>query len=286
MAMEPKVEPKVEPKLEPRVEPKVEDLLASIRKAIDDDDTSLPVTMTVEEQGKITRGPIREMRIAYEKPPTPVRTIPPDIETLRARVARTNAEQGFSAPPTPRFRVKAPQDEEPRTSGFTEILAGRNEPQPKEQAPVEPTYIRRSPIELAYDDEFAIPPTASIHELPAPEDLAETEQEFYEQPEPPPLPQHNPYAPPLQHFATSPPPQHQHQQQTALVSHASTQNTRRAFDDLSSAIMSRATNERDFEDMTRDMLRNYLGRWLDENLPSLVEKLVREEIERVARHGN
>jgi cell pole-organizing protein PopZ len=28
-----------------------------------------------------------------------------------------------------------------------------------------------------------------------------------------------------------------------------------------------------------------LKQWLDENLPSLVERLVREEIERVARRG-
>ncbi len=90
------------------------------------------------------------------------------------------------------------------------------------------------------------------------------------------------------HFA-GPPPQaqpHHHAPQTALVSQHVEQNSRRAFDDLSSAILSRATSERDIEDITRDMLRNYLSRWLDDNLPGLVEKLVREEIQRVARHGN
>ena len=33
------------------------------------------------------------------------------------------------------------------------------------------------------------------------------------------------------------------------------------------------------------MLRGMLKQWLDDNLPKLVERLVREEIERVARHG-
>ena len=37
------------------------------------------------------------------------------------------------------------------------------------------------------------------------------------------------------------------------------------------------------EDFVREMLRPMLKSWLDENLPALVERLVRQEIERVAR---
>jgi cell pole-organizing protein PopZ len=39
------------------------------------------------------------------------------------------------------------------------------------------------------------------------------------------------------------------------------------------------------EDMARDMLRPMLKQWLDDNLPTMVERLVRAEIERVARGG-
>ncbi len=39
------------------------------------------------------------------------------------------------------------------------------------------------------------------------------------------------------------------------------------------------------ETMLRDMLRPMLKTWLDDNLPSIVERLVRTEIERVARGG-
>ena len=39
------------------------------------------------------------------------------------------------------------------------------------------------------------------------------------------------------------------------------------------------------ETTVRDMLRPMLQQWLDDNLPSLVERLVRAEIERVARGG-
>ena len=40
-----------------------------------------------------------------------------------------------------------------------------------------------------------------------------------------------------------------------------------------------------FERIARDTLRPMLKAWLDENLPSMVERLVRAEIERVARGG-
>ncbi len=39
------------------------------------------------------------------------------------------------------------------------------------------------------------------------------------------------------------------------------------------------------EGLTRDMLRPMLKSWLDDNLPSIVERLVRAEIQRVARGG-
>jgi cell pole-organizing protein PopZ len=39
------------------------------------------------------------------------------------------------------------------------------------------------------------------------------------------------------------------------------------------------------EGLMREMLRPMLKNWLDDNLPSLVERLVRAEIQRVARGG-
>ena len=56
-----------------------------------------------------------------------------------------------------------------------------------------------------------------------------------------------------------------------------------AFDDLAEAI--REGQMRSMEEMAQDLLRPMLQDWLDENLPKLVERLVREEIERVARGG-
>lgn len=55
------------------------------------------------------------------------------------------------------------------------------------------------------------------------------------------------------------------------------------FQHLAETMM--ADNARRIDDMTRDLLRPMLKAWLDDNLPILVEKLVRAEIERVARGG-
>jgi cell pole-organizing protein PopZ len=44
-----------------------------------------------------------------------------------------------------------------------------------------------------------------------------------------------------------------------------------------------AGTPRPIEDVVREMLRPMLRAWLDDNLPTIVERLVRAEIERVAR---
>lgn len=54
-----------------------------------------------------------------------------------------------------------------------------------------------------------------------------------------------------------------------------------AFENLSSTILS--ANARTLEDLVKDMLRPMLKSWLDQNLPVMVERLVRQEIERVVR---
>jgi uncharacterized protein len=67
----------------------------------------------------------------------------------------------------------------------------------------------------------------------------------------------------------------------ALVSPAVGEQVARSFGDLALAVDSSA--RRSFDEIAEDMLRPMLQEWLDDNLPTLVERLVREEIERVAR---
>lgn len=56
-----------------------------------------------------------------------------------------------------------------------------------------------------------------------------------------------------------------------------------AFNTLAAARL--ASNSEELRAMAKDMLRPLLLTWLDDNLPALVERLVREEIERVV-HGH
>jgi cell pole-organizing protein PopZ len=68
-----------------------------------------------------------------------------------------------------------------------------------------------------------------------------------------------------------------------LVSPATNAAVSAAFDAL---IASRFLHSNELiSDMVREMLRPMLKAWLDDNLPILVERLVRAEIERVARGG-
>ena len=54
-----------------------------------------------------------------------------------------------------------------------------------------------------------------------------------------------------------------------------------AFNTLAQTVL--VQNARTLEDLVREMLRPMLKSWLDDNLPGLVERLVRAEIERVSR---
>ncbi len=56
-----------------------------------------------------------------------------------------------------------------------------------------------------------------------------------------------------------------------------------AFGSLATTILTE--NSRTIEDLVREMLRPMLKAWLDDNLPGLVERMVRAEIERVSRGG-
>ncbi len=68
-----------------------------------------------------------------------------------------------------------------------------------------------------------------------------------------------------------------------LLSEAADDAVSNAFGSLANTILS--NNARTLDDIVKEMLRPMLRAWLDDNLPPLVERLVRNEIERVARGG-
>jgi hypothetical protein len=67
----------------------------------------------------------------------------------------------------------------------------------------------------------------------------------------------------------------------SLLSSSAGEQVARSFQDLALAIDH--AERRSLDQIAEDMLRPMLQEWLDDNLPTLVERLVREEIERVAR---
>jgi cell pole-organizing protein PopZ len=69
--------------------------------------------------------------------------------------------------------------------------------------------------------------------------------------------------------------------ETGLLSSATTAAVDSAFNTLAQTVL--VQNARTLEDLVREMLRPMLKSWLDDNLPNMVERLVRAEIERVAR---
>jgi cell pole-organizing protein PopZ len=56
-----------------------------------------------------------------------------------------------------------------------------------------------------------------------------------------------------------------------------------AFNSLAHTVLSQ--NPRTLEDLVREMLKPMLKAWLDANLPDMVERMVRAEIERLSRRG-
>jgi cell pole-organizing protein PopZ len=82
-------------------------------------------------------------------------------------------------------------------------------------------------------------------------------------------------------FSTGPDPQPHPQLDRALISNETIAAVDSAFNTLAHTIIGQ--NARTLEDLVKEMLRPMLKSWLDDNLPSMVERIVRAEIERVSR---
>ena len=66
-----------------------------------------------------------------------------------------------------------------------------------------------------------------------------------------------------------------------ILSQSTVSAVESAFNTLAHTVLS--NNARTLEDLVKEMLRPMLKSWLDDNLPGLVERIVKAEIERVSR---
>jgi cell pole-organizing protein PopZ len=91
------------------------------------------------------------------------------------------------------------------------------------------------------------------------------------QPEPAPRVPEEPRRPPTQNNGS----------ERALLSATTSAAVDSAFNTLAQTVL--IQNARTLEDLVREMLRPMLKSWLDDNLPGIVERIVKAEIERVSR---
>jgi cell pole-organizing protein PopZ len=285
----------------------MEDLLASIRKAIDSDEDGQGASTAGEARGTLMRGALRELRVNLNETRSRNAEAREEIAELRGRILR-NATEVPPIPPPPRRAarplVEPQRPPQPPRQDFKAIMAGQvrsshppgppghspgnhmvpqsGQPQPRDrrlvnpralpQPATEPPPIRARTLQDEFDDiTYGTEPqfhgTQGYEEqyLP-PEQSAAYEPQLgqgYDD-------HHGYYAPPSQ------PP---------LLSHHTEAATEAAFRHLSETVFAQGMGGRSLEDVTRELLRGMLKQWLDDNLPPLVERLVREEIARVARNG-
>jgi hypothetical protein len=224
-------------------EPSMEEILASIRRIIADDDTPKPAA-------------------AAKPAPTPAAPAP------RPAAMPPRNPIPASPPPAPAARpAAAPQPAAMAQRDIDAMLAGLDAP-PGDAAP-EADDVLDLTEQMAATGEGETP---SFQTIDGQADVFFADAPA--QPEPPPR-------------AAEPPPR---QQQSApqpsmlertIMSSTTSAAVDSAFNALAQTVL--VQNARTLEDLVREMLRPLLKSWLDDNLPGMVERIVKAEIERVSR---
>lgn len=254
----------------------MEDLLASIRKAIDSDVGEGTSSTAGETRGTLMRGALREMRVNLGETKAHNRQTAEEIAELRGRILR-NATEVPPIPPPPR-RPARPMVEPhrqvppPPRNDFRGILAGqRVEPRRLIDSRVlphlePPPAIRGRTLQDEFDEITygSEPEPPQRHATYAEQPMHDLQQQAYDDPD--------------GYYQSAPP-------QPRMLSNHAEAATQAAFRHLSETMFAQGMGGRSLEDVTRELLRGMLKQWLDDNLPPLVERLVRDEIARVARNG-
>jgi cell pole-organizing protein PopZ len=199
----------------------------------------------------------------------------PSMEEILASIRRIIAddepkaaakpEPKLAAPPPPAAKAPSPPPPAPKPApavmkqdDIDAMLAGLDEP---EVAP--PPRPQPEPAEDVLELTEAMQAPPSFRKIDATQDVV------FDEPAPPPPRAAEPPRP-----APMPPPE-------AILSPATAAAVDSAFNALAQTVL--VQNAKTLEDLVKEMLRPMLQHWLDNNLPTLVERLVRQEIERVAR---
>ncbi len=218
----------------------------------------------------------------------PAKVQEPSMEEILASIRRIIADDEAkpdelpvaaataSAPaPAPEARVHNIAVVPPQPAPAAKPMAARREESASmfsgaEKVVAHPAHAEADVFDLT--DEMAVAAPPSFRKVEPKDDLefAEPPPPVMSEPVPPPPPQPKPAA------------AHAGPTSTAdILSQSTASAVESAFNSLAATVLN--NNSRTLEDIVREMMRPMLKSWLDDNLPSLVERIVRAEIERVAR---
>jgi uncharacterized protein len=250
-------------------EPSMEEILASIRRIIADDEAKPPAA---EKPAPVAAAPAPakpERPAAAARAPV-MNDIPPSaIPAAQAAPAKAAPSARPTPPPvTPPPAAPTPAPAASNSQDDIDaLLSGLDEATSAEE--IRPPLPHGEVFELT--DEMALPdpPQSSFRKVEAEDDLEFTESAAVR-----PIHRRQPaYQPPAFEAPPAPPQQ--------ILSRSTVSAVESAFNTLANTVLS--NNARTLEDLVKEMLRPMLKSWLDDNLPGLVERIVKAEIERVSR---
>ena len=265
-------------------EPSMEEILASIRRIIADDEAKPPgekgaapaaAAPAPAKAEKPAAPPPKPESKPESKPDTKsaMADIPPS--RIPAAVAAVEKKTAAPAPPPP---APAPPPPAPAAASNSQddidaLLNGLDEATSEEEIRPAPAPEPEADVFELTDDmavaSVAPPPPTSFHKIEPQDDLEFTESAASRAINRPPS-----YEPP----AFDPPPS---ASAGPILSQGTVSAVESAFNTLAHTVLS--NNARTLEDLVKEMLRPMLKSWLDDNLPGLVERIVKAEIERVSR---
>jgi cell pole-organizing protein PopZ len=205
----------------------------------------------------------------------------PSMEEILASIRRIIADDDG---------VKPPARPEPKPA---EVKAAEPPPVPKAPPPKPEPAPAPAPVANKQDDIDAMM-AGLMDEAPEPEPAPKAEPadvlELTEEMQAPPFRKIDGTQDVVFEEASAPPPRAAEPPRPAappppmpepIISSATAAAVDSAFHALAQTVL--VQNAKTLEDLVKEMLRPMLQHWLDNNLPTLVERLVRAEIERVAR---
>ncbi|WP_316160172.1 DUF2497 domain-containing protein [Bradyrhizobium sp. SZCCHNRI20481] len=242
-------------------EPSMEEILASIRRIIADDEGKPPAT-----DKAAAPEPVKAEKPAAPAAKSAMNDIPPS--KIAAAAPAKPAPPPPAPPPAPAAAASNNQDD------IDALLAGLDETTPvAEVRPVAPEPDPEPEVLELTDDMAVAPPTPAPAPAPAAASFRKVDPrddiEFIE-------------AGRLNQKAASFESAFEQVTPKQPILAPSTVNAvESAFNALANTVLS--NNARTLEDLVKEMLRPMLKSWLDDNLPALVERIVKAEIERVSR---